>query len=593
MHVVEAVNITNFRSIMAGEFKLSAYTPFVGYNNAGKSNVLRALSWLLKKYSLAATDFNGSAISVVVEGTIAGITAAILQNLDEKHRARIEPFIADGKLIIRRTQAQPGAASKDITLEVKKVDGSGQWASNPAGIDQAITELFPEPILIGAMQDAAEDVAKFGRNTTIGQLLSEIMEPIRQQHSAAIEAALANVRATLSANGENKDERLVAIDSLMEAEIGKFFPGISAKTHIPIPQFDDFLKGGTIKVFEPGVHQVDDGRSISSMGHGSQRAIQMALINCLSKVKSEANLSAPRTTLLLIDEPELYLHPQAIERVRIALKGLTNVGYQVLFSTHSANMVSREDAENVVFIRRTAAEGTYCRPTLMDAVKSEIANAEHQSELIFSLTHSSKILFADRIILSEGKTEHRILPELIAAMTGKTLEEMKTAVIEVAGSPNIPAALRILTAMGLPVKAIVDLDFAFKVATQHNFLDATSPEVAACRQVFVTLEQNGDLLLSQDGYPQRHNGQTAAQGFELLAAQADAQVSIAAIHEAMKAKGIWVWKRGAIEPHLGLNAKTSAIWAKFVKDLSADQTCSFAADPDSITALCAWLCDGT
>ncbi|MBB2823278.1 UNVERIFIED_ORG: hypothetical protein GGD59_006584 [Rhizobium esperanzae] len=542
---------------------------------------------------MTVNDFHASENPVVVEGTIAGITADILDNLGEKHKTKIAPFVAGGKLRIRRTQAQPGLASKDITLEIMEADGSGEWAKNPAGIDQAISELFPEPILIGAMQDAAEDVAKFGRNTTIGQLLSEIMEPIRQQHTDAIEAALASIRETLSATGDNKDERLVQIDDLMAAEIGKFFPGISAKTHIPIPQFDDFLKGGTIKVFESGVHDVDNGRAINSMGHGSQRAIQMALISCLSKIKNEASENVPRTTLLLIDEPELYLHPQAIERVRIALKNLTNAGYQVLFSSHSASMVSREDAENVVFIRRTASEGTYCRPTLADAVKSEIENGDHQSELLFSLTHSSKILFADRIILSEGKTEHRVLPDLIAAMTGKTLEEMKAAVIEVGGSPNIPAAMKILTAMGLPVRAIVDLDFAFKVAPQHDYLAADSTDITACKQALVALEQNGGLKLGDDGFPQRHNGRNAAQGFELLAAHPDAEAPITAIHDAMKAQGFWVWKRGAIEPHLGLNAKNAAVWSKFVKDLAADQTCSFVADPSGVAALCDWLCDGS
>lgn len=590
MHVVEIVRISNFRSIKSSEFRLTAFTPLVGYNNAGKSNVLKALSWLLRKYSLSSSDFNSVESVVTVEGVVSGITDVILNNLGEKHKAKISPFIVGGKLTIRRSQSQPGLATKEITLEIMKADGSDEWVTNPAGIDQAISELFPDPIVIGAMQDAAEDVAKFGRNTTIGQLLTEIMEPIRQHHTTAIEAALTDIRATLSATGANKDERLLQIDDLMAAEIGKFFPGILAKTHIPIPQFDDFMKGGTIKVFEPGVHDIDDGRAISSMGHGSQRAVQMALISCLAKVKNAADANASRTTLLLIDEPELYLHPQAIERVRIALKSLTSAGYQVLFSTHSANMVSREDAENVVFVRRTATDGTFCRPTLSSAVKSEIQNADHQSEILFSLTLSSKMLFADRVILTEGKTEHRILPDLIAAKAGKTLEEMRAAVIEVGGSLNIPPAVRILTAMGLPVKAIVDLDFAFKVAPQNNYISANSPDIATCKAALLTLEQNGHVKLGNDGLPQRHNGQNAAQGFELLASDPNAEVAISAIHDDMKGQGFWVWKRGAIEPHLGLTAKNTAAWSKFLTDLTGDQTGSFVADPPGVSALCEWLC---
>jgi hypothetical protein len=146
--------------------------------------------------------------------------------------------------------------------------------------------------------------------------------------------------------------------------------------------------------------------------------------------------------------------------------------------------------------------------------------------------------------------------------------------------------------MGLPVRAIVDLDFAFKVAPQHSYLAAGSPDIAACKQALVALEQNGGLKLGDDGFPQRHNGRNAAQGFELLAAHPDAEAPIAAIHDAMKAQGFWVWKRGAIEPHLGLNAKNASTWSKFVRDLAADQTCSFVADPPGVADLCEWLCDG-
>ena len=417
------------------------------------------------------------------------------------------------------------------------------------------------------------------------------VEPIREKQSAAIDAALAGIRETLSSNGVNKDESLVAIDTMMEAEIGKFFPGILAKTHIPVPEFDDFLKGGTIKVFEGDDDGNPEGRAFDMMGHGSQRAIQMALINCLSRIKNDADPHAPRTTLLLIDEPELYLHPQAIERVRIALKSLTLNGYQVLFSTHSANMVAREDAGNVVFIRKTTGQGTYCRPTIIETVKAEIDSADHQAELLFSLTHSSKILFADQVILSEGKTEHRIFPEIYANHTKATLEEAKTALIGVDGSSNIPAAMKILKAMALPVKAIVDLDFAFKVAPQHGLIEPETAAAVECRRILQDMQKRGLLLLGDDGYPKSNQGQSAAKAFEEFAKEADAQAPITALHEQLKVQGIWLWKRGAIEPHLGLANKTPGAWSKFLRDLADDPAAEFLADPPSVASLCSWLND--
>ena len=54
---------------------------------------------------------------------------------------------------------------------------------------------------------------------------------------------------------------------------------------------------------------------LSTLGHGAQRSIQMTLIRHLADLKLN-NQEQATTTLLLIDEPELYLHPQAIEILR-------------------------------------------------------------------------------------------------------------------------------------------------------------------------------------------------------------------------------------------------------------------------------------
>lgn len=193
------------------------------------------------------------------------------------------------------------------------------------------------------MENATEDVAKFGSGTTIGKLLKEIMAPVIDRHSPAVAEALQDVGRRLSANAENKDETLVDLDGRIQGELSKLFPGVSAKTHIPVPDFSDFMKSATIRIFEEGFEN-PDGKDASSFGHGAQRSIQIALIKCLAEVRRAGGGNAGRTTLLLIDEPELYLHPQAIEVVRAALSRLAGDGYQVVITTHSANMISRDDA---------------------------------------------------------------------------------------------------------------------------------------------------------------------------------------------------------------------------------------------------------
>jgi putative ATP-dependent endonuclease of OLD family len=78
----------------------------------------------------------------------------------------------------------------------------------------------------------------------------------------------------------------------------------------------------------------------------------MGLVRHLADVSNPHGIT---TKLLLIDESEFYLHPFGIEQVREALIDLSLNGYQVIFSTHSANMITAEEAPKTLLIRKDAS----------------------------------------------------------------------------------------------------------------------------------------------------------------------------------------------------------------------------------------------
>ncbi|HEI9870275.1 TPA: AAA family ATPase [Morganella morganii] len=588
MHHISQIRIQNFKSIADGIFPLSHYTPLVGYNNAGKTNIIRAIGWIIKRSSLAPEDFHLTDQPIIVEAEISGISAEVLDAIGDAHRGRIESLVVDGQIRIRRTQATPGLPVAGIRLEVLRREADqDEWVVNPTGIDAAIGALFPEPIFIGAMENATEDVAKFGSGTTIGKLLKEIMAPVIDRHSPAVAEALQDVGRRLSANAENKDETLVDLDGRIQGELSKLFPGVSAKTHIPVPDFSDFMKSATIRIFEEGFEN-PDGRDASSFGHGAQRSIQIALIKCLAEVRRAGGANAGRTTLLLIDEPELYLHPQAIEVVRAALSRLAGDGYQVVITTHSANMISRDDAPNTLLIRRSAALGTRCYPRIKDAVAEAIDDALHQSEALFALSNSSKILFSERVVITEGKTERTILPAIFHNSFGTTPGEDKIGFVDIGGTPNIPDTIKVLRSMGVPCKAIVDLDFAFRIAPLKGLLAPDHADLIACKAILEELRNGGHIGLDADGLPTRHNGMPAAAAFERLAQEENAIDCIARLHEELKAMGIWLWTKGAIEAHLGI-AKTNAAHITFMTSLSNEEYKAGLPDYQSVSRAMDWL----
>lgn len=589
MHHISKITIKNYKSIIDAEFPLCPYTPLVGYNNAGKTNILKAISWIVNKYGLPEVDFHNPDDPVVVTAEISGISEPVLNAIGDNHRQRIEPLIEDERLHIRRVQPYPNARAADLRFEVwkKNDDEEYAWADNPAGIDAAIKRLFPDPLFIGAMENAVEDVGKFGTGTTIGKLLKEILNEITEAYAEQVNQDLAGIAAKLSANSEEKDETLAGLDVQIQGELGKFFPGVMAKTHIPTAEFSDFLKGATIKIFEEGYHN-PNGRDASSFGHGAQRSVQIALIKCLAE-KRRGNAEAARTTLLLIDEPELYLHPQAIELVRSSLSKLAEEGYQVAFSTHSANMISREDAANALLIRRNAAAGTKAYPRIRDAVTSAVEGAGHQSETLFTLTNSTKILFSERVALAEGKTEQAILPTAYYFEKDHTLDEAKIGLVALGSSGNIPGAMSVLSAMGIPTKSVVDLDFAFKVAPQTGLLAEDHVGIIGCKQIFGQLEAEDKCSLDDAGLPQKGQGISAAQAYELMAAHQDAAPHIQSIHDELLANQIWIWKKGAIEAHLGLQSKKPAIHMAFLRDLHNEGFRDGLPDYAEFQSMLEWL----
>jgi len=590
MHQISNVRVQNYRSIKDGKFPLSPYTPLVGYNNAGKTNVLQAVSWFIKKRSLTSSDFHDPEQPLVVTATISGITAEVLDALGGNHRTKIEPIIVDGSLDLRRTQLGPDDKASEIRLEVRKTNEAGElvWEVNPAGIDAAISQLFPEPIFIGAMENATEDVGKFAAGTTIGKLIKEIIEPVTAAHAGPVSAALADIATKLTADSPEKDENLVALDMQIQTELAKIFPGVSAKIHIPTPEFSDFLKGATIKIFEDNFHN-PDGRDAASFGHGAQRSVQIALIKCLSRIKRAGAVGAGRTTLLLIDEPELYLHPQAVELVRASLSSLSSDGYQVLFSTHSPNMIARQDAHNALLIRRNAAVGTRAYPRIRDAVVEAIAEAAHQSETLFALTNSAKVLFSEYVVLAEGKTEKAILPDLFQHEIGATMDEERLGLVALGGSSNVCNAMKVLAAMGIPTKAIVDLDFAFKVAPGSGLIENDHASLVACKAILERLSAANQITIDAEGLPTNGNEVTAAGAYELMVAEPDAGAHVSAIHAHLLENGIWCWTKGTIESHLGLPGKTPAVHMAFLRDLSGQAFKDDLPDYAGAAQLMSWL----
>lgn len=563
-HIISKIHIENFKSIKNQEFELSTFTPLVGYNNAGKSNILEAIKWVLRKTSLNSSYFNDVTQPITIIAKIEGISIEILENIDLAHRARIEPLLLNETLTIKRIQEIPGQGVAQIKLMVLDPNDDITWHNNPAGIDNAIKDLFPEPIQIGAMENSEDDISKSSTTSTIGKLLAEIIGPIEIQYGQQVNNALAGLKEILDAEGVHRAPELTTFDEQVNEKLDAFFPDLTVKVHIPTPELKEVFKKGTIKVYE---NLLPNPKDVSSLGHGAQRSIQMTLIRHLADLKliSQQNRT---TTLLLIDEPELYLHPQAIEILRNSLNILSKQGYQVIFSTHSPFMLTQKDVGNTILVRKNNLQGTFKRTTLKSAIPHVEQDAPHQLTLMYSLSNSSNILFSEKVILVEGKTENKLFPLLIEKTTGKTLLHHKTALVKLDGSNNIKKSIQVLKAMDLPTKSIADLDYALKKGIKEGYFLVGDTDISACLLEISNIALVNNIVIGNDGWPEKKgNSISAADAFAILAQNHNVKQNIENICAKMKLHNIWIWKYGTIENHLNLGGKNETIWALFTNTL--------------------------
>jgi putative ATP-dependent endonuclease of OLD family len=209
-------------------------------------------------------------------------------------------------------------------------------------------------------------------------------------------------------------------------------------------------------------------------------------------------------------------------------------------------------------------------------------------EQLFSLSHSSHILFSEKVILAEGKTELRLLPFIYKAIRNRAMGIDKCALVAQSGVGDTKKSMAILDAMDLPAKAICDLDFITK-AVKNGYLLQTDPDIAAIKGIFQQISGVHKMNLTSQHWPQNTPTISASQCFEKLACEPSAIPHIRNIHDTLKLQGIWLWKLGAIEVYLGITGKDEAHWAQFKTDAKANGITNVCANYQELEDFINWL----
>lgn len=181
-----------------------------------------------------------------------------------------------------------------------------------------------------------------------------------------------------------------------------------------------------------------------------------------------------RDALIIVDEPELHLHPKWQKTLLLLFIELANTtGNQFLLATHSANFIS---PESIHFVSRVYSQNQ--RSQIVRLNPQALPESKHLLNIVNS-QNNERLFFSDKVILVEGISD-RIFFEAILDKFGRSEPGNKTIeVINVGGKGLFKAYSKLLNACKIPFSIIADRDYIEQIGSPEvkSFFKINSTEI--------------------------------------------------------------------------------------------------------------------
>ena len=169
--------------------------------------------------------------------------------------------------------------------------------------------------------------------------------------------------------------------------------------------------------------------------------------------------SASESIIFAIEEPELFLHPQAQRSLAVSLRQLSaSDNHQVFLCSHSSHFVNLDHYQDIVIADKTSVRaGTAVRQCVEELFESDgLDDRKKRFHMAYWLNpERGEMFFAKKTIFVEGETEKSILP-FLAQKLGCFNSDV--SIIDCGSKHNLPLYITIANAFSLNYHVLHDED---------------------------------------------------------------------------------------------------------------------------------------
>ncbi len=340
--MITKITIKNFRAIKEQSFNSKELSIFIGNNGTGKTSIIEAINYALSPYFLSGrlkhTDFfNGNNEPIIIQIEFDSIFTAILPDGYTTQKVECKSVSLEIK---KRDKAAAGKAFSDIVVlthyvipnrpkdndsgwEIQRKTGTKfQFDERLLSLSKVKLEEFPKSFYFNKNR---ERQLQKGFNSSI----SSVLEDFNWRFSKGVRGEeLVEGQESFFTKKINFEKEIV--NKVDEASVKKCFEALNKKLKdFELQNIDLSFIDGNAPFDSAFLAQKLDNFDlpVTNLGSGVEMIISLLFLETLASLSKEK-------IIVLIDEPELHLHPYLQEKFIQYLIGFSKTN-QVYISTHS------------------------------------------------------------------------------------------------------------------------------------------------------------------------------------------------------------------------------------------------------------------
>lgn len=472
---ISKIKIKGFRNFKEKEILFNdGINVIIGHNNAGKSNILKAISLVIDTQSskrLDIYDFNQNTSLEELKANPPTITINLFISQSDNEDTNSDDLVTVGNYLTRLETPYEALLTYDFflpeserekyikaLLEVNDIPKAWKvikhdfirlyiskiWGGDPNLQMQADSESLQkfDFQFLDAIRDVERDMFS-GRNTLLRDVLDFFMDyDIKNDTNKDADTKITEIRALKERFSTDADVLLQTLQDRMQSgkeKILDYAKQTGASFNKANPDFDGSLSDVELFSALKLIIKYETGITIPAThnGLGYNNLIFMSLLLAKMQVNSDGNYlgsNAKVFPILAIEEPEAHLHPAMQYKFLKFLKENKDVkkkARQIFVTTHSTQITSAVSLDEIICLHNENNILSIGYPGKVFNDSDEDKKSKAYVQRFLDATKSD-ILFAQKVILVEGIAEELLFPTM-TKYVGHSVEDNHIAIINVGG----------------------------------------------------------------------------------------------------------------------------------------------------------------